>query len=843
MRFMDPPPKKNNSSKSKSISRYFTLRNKFIIIAFALYITFILLSRVPYIAESETRRAMQDKYDYNLVFPTDGNLSHYYVERIETLQPGKIDLTYWTKLHTLNVKTTNIKKLTIDCKSIYYDESMKVFEIDPSTDPDYYKDYFIDKNQVFLVNVLADNDISELRFKYAPEPSQVYVNDIEWWETNINYRFENPEIVLTNVSIGSTNVKIYFETKLRPEADFLITGPNYYVEGTTYYGYQNKDITFDASVSNDNADSGSIVKYEWDFGDSSSTVSGKIVTHQFTQTGTFDVTLTVTDNDDLTDDFSLPITIIQVSNDQDDDGMDDTWETTHGLDTTSNDAQNDPDSDRLTNFQEYQAGTDPRDFDTDDDKLPDGWEDEWGLDPNDPTGVNGADGDPDGDLHSNMNEYEHGTLPFDNTSYYEEPVKPEKKDEGEDSSLMYGIIVAVVIIIIILLLSYIMIFGRRRRRDEPPEGGMPPGKPPGKRGRPPAIDAEGDLEVGKPTAGGDEYEEEFVEELEFEGEEFEPDEGFEDWEAEADIGAVEELEPVTEVEPLEAIKPEVRTIEVEDRMEVIELGMVHPCTICQAVMPAGEKAFQCTCGLISHGNCVAELKTCPQCGKEIDLEGLGIFLKPPKLEKKVKKPLIRKEITRKVVEREPPFEAYFVYIPKLSSDRDLIKYLRGYLENQQIGKSAPNNNLKDVRLLISLESAQKMLDHCYEKGRQKEVMGLMIGQTFIYHNETYSYVKDIVSSELDATEVAVRFDSFDELFNQLDQLDYDYQIIGWYHSHPEYTSFMSPTDIETQQRMFKLPHQYAVVIDPIKFDMNAFVLDTMQKKKVKERGFAIVDLD
>jgi hypothetical protein len=54
--------------------------------------------------------------------------------------------------------------------------------------------------------------------------------------------------------------------------------------------------------------------------------------------------------------------------------------------------------------------------DTDGDGLPDNWETQNGLHPNDSTGVNGANGDPDGDHFTNIQEYLAGTNPQDGNS-------------------------------------------------------------------------------------------------------------------------------------------------------------------------------------------------------------------------------------------------------------------------------------------------------------------------------------------------------------------------------------------------------------------------------------------
>lgn len=68
--------------------------------------------------------------------------------------------------------------------------------------------------------------------------------------------------------------------------------------------------TFDASASLDT--NGSIVSYEWNFGDGSSG-SGVSAAHTFAQDGEYVVTVTVTDNDGLTDTASLTVTVANVA--------------------------------------------------------------------------------------------------------------------------------------------------------------------------------------------------------------------------------------------------------------------------------------------------------------------------------------------------------------------------------------------------------------------------------------------------------------------------------------------------------------------------------------------------
>jgi len=146
-----------------------------------------------------------------------------------------------------------------------------------------------------------------------------------------------------------------------------------------------------------------------------------------------------------------------------------------------------------------------------------------------------------------------------------------------------------------------------------------------------------------------------------------------------------------------------------------------------------------------------------------------------------------------------------------------------------------------IDLFIKKEAALKMLKHCKDfRDIQLEVMGFMVGHKYEWEGREYTVVEDVVTSDLDTTAVSVKFASFEPLFKKLDKFEkdgMDYLLVGWYHSHPGHTSFMSPTDKDTQMRMFKKEYQSAVVIDPINIEMKSFKL---HEGEVYEKPYAIL---
>ncbi|QLH75196.1 MAG: hypothetical protein HPY73_06910 [Methanomassiliicoccales archaeon] len=148
--------------------------------------------------------------------------------------------------------------------------------------------------------------------------------------------------------------------------------------------------------------------------------------------------------------------------------------------------------------------------------------------------------------------------------------------------------------------------------------------------------------------------------------------------------------------------------------------------------------------------------------------------------------------------------------------------------------------LKDgLELYISRLAEEKIRNHALSRREERvEVMGFMLGSVYKDLSGTYTLVRDVATTSLDATSVSVRFerDGLEKLFESMDDSCFNYVIVGWYHSHPGHGCFLSPTDVETQAKMFNCPYHSALVIDPVNSEIAAFHL---RDGAVEERPFAI----
>lgn len=178
------------------------------------------------------------------------------------------------------------------------------------------------------------------------------------------------------------------------------------------------------------------------------------------------------------------------------------------------------------------------------------------------------------------------------------------------------------------------------------------------------------------------------------------------------------------------------------------------------------------------------------------------------------RPKIVRETKRSIPEIEPPGARRLKPHPWSSAS-----------EKDSFADAAKSSTPFDVYL--SSETEKKIREHAerYAVGRL-EVMGFLLGEVRSWKGKIYTIVRGAATTELRSSPSNVRFapDAYPKLFHQLDDSGFDYIIVGWYHSHPGHTCFMSRTDVETQRASFREPFHVALVIDSITHEIRTFRL-------------------
>jgi hypothetical protein len=186
---------------------------------------------------------------------------------------------------------------------------------------------------------------------------------------NASYVFETPGIYVVTLTVSDAEGHSSNDTVTIFVQD--VTAPTIEVEDYVAVS-ENSPVNFDASSSYDNAD---IVNYHWVFGDGTAenTTVPKVI-HIYTQSGVYNVELTVTDTTGNVNGTFISIVVHRDTDgdgipdyldaDDDGDGIPDDWELHYDLDPLdSSDASGDSDGDGVSNLEEYRNDSDPKGYD------------------------------------------------------------------------------------------------------------------------------------------------------------------------------------------------------------------------------------------------------------------------------------------------------------------------------------------------------------------------------------------------------------------------------------------------------------------------------------------------
>ena len=102
-----------------------------------------------------------------------------------------------------------------------------------------------------------------------------------------------------------------------------------------------------------------------------------------------------------------------------------------------------------------------------------------------------------------------------------------------------------------------------------------------------------------------------------------------------------------------------------------------------------------------------------------------------------------------------------------------------------------------------------------------ELGGILLGKECVDDQTGTPFVwvtKSLEAKHYENTQASFTYthDSWEEITRERDRLYPDLDIVGWYHTHPDFGVFLSGHDLFIQRHFFAQPLQVAYVVDPIR---------------------------
>ena len=139
------------------------------------------------------------------------------------------------------------------------------------------------------------------------------------------------------------------------------------------------------------------------------------------------------------------------------------------------------------------------------------------------------------------------------------------------------------------------------------------------------------------------------------------------------------------------------------------------------------------------------------------------------------------------------------------------------LAQRDLSKTAFPGGKQDFRVFFDPQIHQRIAAHAAER-LSLEICGVLVGHwhrdadgPFVLVNESIRCDKALSN----AGDVTFTHEAWNEVHQQMDSKFTDRDIVGWYHSHPNFGIFLSDRDLFIQEHFFNGPGQIAYVVDPV----------------------------
>lgn len=127
---------------------------------------------------------------------------------------------------------------------------------------------------------------------------------------------------------------------------------------------------------------------------------------------------------------------------------------------------------------------------------------------------------------------------------------------------------------------------------------------------------------------------------------------------------------------------------------------------------------------------------------------------------------------------------------------------------------------EDLPIFLDLEPADQIERHALSD-TTVELGGILLGKECVdpTTGEHFAWISRALEAKHYASTRAsftYTHDSWEEITRERDRLYPDLDIVGWYHTHPDFGIFLSHHDLFIHQNFFSQPLQVAYVVDPIR---------------------------
>lgn len=126
----------------------------------------------------------------------------------------------------------------------------------------------------------------------------------------------------------------------------------------------------------------------------------------------------------------------------------------------------------------------------------------------------------------------------------------------------------------------------------------------------------------------------------------------------------------------------------------------------------------------------------------------------------------------------------------------------------------------DGYVAIDPDAHEALVAHC-RANADREVGGVLIGSAHA-GGTTVSAALPALRAQERRARLTFTHDTWNQVFEAVDARWPDHEIVGWYHSHPDFGVFLSGHDVFIQRSFFPAAHHLAHVVDPVRGEEGVF---------------------